>query len=70
LMDQAKQQLQTEVIFLIPNDRLHEVILRWHPRNSTCNPIGAKAIRPTNLLMSSLVFVVARDMLIDLIWEL
>jgi len=32
LSPQAKQQLQTKVIFLTHNDRLHEVNLGWHPQ--------------------------------------
>jgi spore photoproduct lyase len=32
LSPQAKEQLQSEVIFLTHNDRLHEVNLGWHPQ--------------------------------------
>ncbi len=32
LSDQAKDQLQCEVIFLTHNDRLHEVNMGWHPQ--------------------------------------
>ncbi len=32
LLPKAKEQLQSEVIFLTHNDRLHEVNLGWHPQ--------------------------------------
>lgn len=32
LSPQAKQQLQSEIIFLTHNDRLHEVNMGWHPK--------------------------------------
>lgn len=66
LTEQAKAQLQCEVIFLTHNDRLHEVNMGWHPKGEDLlwrpdqqetkfSQTGGKNVRYKRCLKGSLV---------------